>query len=82
MDHKGLPVKGYGDQSDEKVQLVNENKVIEEKVLRQIDKVREANGSDYEMAKTAELQIKQAFMWLNRAVFQPSRVDLPEDKEN
>ena len=30
-DHKGLPVAGYQPQSDDKVQIVNRNKEVEER---------------------------------------------------
>lgn len=78
--HTGLPVAGYNAQSDSNVILVNENKAIEERVLRQIDKHREAGSSfDQRMVALANTKIQEAFMWLNRAVFQPSRIALPEE---
>lgn len=82
-DHKGLPVAGYRPQSDENVSLVNENKALEERVLRQIDKhVRNHNSFeiDQRMVALARTKVQEAFMWLNRAVFQPGRVNLPEDE--
>lgn len=81
-EHKGLPVSGYKTQSDENVALVNENKAIEERVLRQIDRhVRnhDSREIDQRMVALARTNIQQAFMWLNRAVFQPTRIELPED---
>lgn len=78
-EHKGLPVAGYQAQSDAKVALVNENKVLEEKVLRQIDKMRLDPDVDQRMVAVAHTNIQQSFMWLNRAVFQPARVDLPNE---
>ena len=77
--HAGLPVAGYQPQSDAKVALVNANKAIEERVLRQIDSHRGANEIDQRMVAIAHTKTQEAFMWLNRAVFQPSRVRLPED---
>ncbi len=89
-EHKGLPVAGYVAQTDDKVELVNQNKVLEERVLRQIDAMRrdntaaEANGQkpphDARMMALAVTNIQEAFMWLNRAVFQPTRIALPEDE--
>lgn len=76
-EHAGLPVAGYQSQSDEKVALVNENKVLEERVLRQIEKIKAAPGYDARMAAIAFTGVQEAFMWLNRAVFQPARIDLP-----
>lgn len=77
--HQGLPVHGYKAQSDDKVALVNENKLIEERVLRQIDKHTTVQELDQRMVALARTNIQQAFMWLNRAVFQPARVALPDD---
>jgi hypothetical protein len=80
----GLPVAGYQAQSDENVALVNENKILEERVLRQIDKHvrnRDSQDIDQRMVALARTGIQDAFMWLNRAVFQPKRVSLPEDAQ-
>lgn len=79
-NHSGLPVAGYYPQSSENVALVNENKILEERVLRQIDKMRNTGiACDQRMVALANTGIQEAFMWLNRAVFQPKRVTLPED---
>lgn len=80
--HSGLPVSGYKPQSDDKVALVNENKALEERVLRQFDKMRTDNTLDQRMVSIAFTGIQEAFMWANRAVFQPGRVSLPEDDPN
>lgn len=87
--NEGLPVKGYQPQSDEKVALVNENKVLEERVLRQLDKHVKQLGEKGPGALTvdgrwlaiARTQIEQGFMALNRAVFQPARIPLLEDEK-
>jgi hypothetical protein len=78
-DHKGLPVAGYRGQSEENVRLVNENKLLEERVLRQLGKMKATPGLDQRMIAIAFTGIQEAFMWANRAVFQPGRVELPED---
>lgn len=83
MKHEGLPVSGYRSQSQENVDLVNENKKIEEMVLRQIDKHVRDHGSkdiDQRMVSIARTKTQEAFMWLNRAVFQPSRINLEGDE--
>lgn len=89
-EHKGLPVAGYVAQSDAKVALVNQNKELEERVLRQIDAINIENESrplgqpniyDPRMTALARTGIQEAFMWLNRAIFQPQRVSLPEDED-
>lgn len=81
-DHKGLPVKGYQSQSDDNVRVVNINKELEERVLRQIDAMYDSDAPyDHRMMAIARTGIQEAFMWLNMAVFQPGRIRLPEDKE-
>ena len=77
--HKGLPVEGYKPQAGDKVAIVNENKVLEERCIRAAEAIRDAEGMDGRMAALAITNLQQAFMWLNRAVFQPGRVTLPED---
>ena len=83
--HHGLPVAGYKPQNEANVALVNENKVLEERVLRQIDRMtnQALGGSphDQRMVALARTKTQEAFMWLNRAVFQPGRVSLPEDPQ-
>lgn len=83
MEHKGLPVAGYQPQTDEKVAVVNANKALEERCLRQVDAMmgsHKETGYDPRMIALAKTGIQDAFMWLNRAVFQPGRVRLPEDE--
>lgn len=77
---KGLPVKGYTDQSSQRVELVNSNKELEERVLRRIDEMK-TQGSHYDQrfVALAMTHIQEGFMCLNRAVFQPGRIGLPED---
>ena len=81
-EHQGLPVAGYRPQSTEALALVNRFKEAEERILREIDQLRlpgpvSADGRWLAMART---HIEQGFMALNRAVFQPERVRLPEDR--
>lgn len=82
QQHQGLPVAGYKPQSDEKVGLVNENKALEEQVLRQMDRLATlpTGTIDPRWFAIARTQIEQGFMALNRAVFQPGRARLPEDE--
>jgi DUF1680 family protein len=77
--HKGLPVAGYTDQTADKVDLVNGHKRIEENVLRMMDAYREDASIDQRWLAIARTQIEQGFMALNRAIFRPQRVTLPED---
>jgi hypothetical protein len=96
-------VKGYADQSDETISLVNEFKADEERLLRKFDELamtdgpvpyRGSDGRYYKSLVTEELwaadpmllgqarvALTISFMLLNRAVFQPKRIELPEDTE-
>jgi hypothetical protein len=83
-DHQALPVEGYKPQSQSSVDLVNYNKLTEERVLRLIDSLaamcdadpKSINGRWLNIART---HIEQGFMAMNRAVFQPTRAKLPDD---
>lgn len=79
--HTGLPVSGYRPQHDEAVQLVNLNKEIEERCLRAIDVLSLMVTIDNRMLAIGRTNLEQAFMWINRAIFQPSRIKLPEDTD-
>lgn len=71
----GLPVKGYkATQEPWKIALVNENKILEELVLRQIEIHTATGGIDQRFVALARTKIQEAFMELNRAVFQPERL--------
>lgn len=80
--HEGLPVSGYRPQSTHTVDLVNRNKEIEERVLRLLDDLaKEAPGAvDPGWFATGRTDIEKGFMSINRAIFQPARARLPEDK--
>lgn len=81
QQHQGLPVAGYKPQSEEKVALGNENKALEERVLRQMDQLAAlpAGTVDPRWFSIARTQLEQGFMALNRSIFQPGRASLPED---
>jgi hypothetical protein len=77
------PIKGYTDVSEEKRALVNENKILEEKVLRQIEKIKafgELTPENLRWCAIAFTHIQEGFMALNRAVMRPTRIPLPEDE--
>lgn len=80
-DNKGLPVAGYNAQSDDKVALVNRNERAEETVLRVLDALAAEPGIDPRWLAVGRTHIEQGFMAVNRAVFKPSRIDLPEDDD-
>lgn len=77
--HEGLPVAGYQPQSNEAIRIVNANKAIEERLLRAMDSLAGKDAIDKRWLAIARTQIEQGFMALNRAVFKPGRVRLPED---
>ena len=76
----GLPVSGYKPQSDSSVALVNENKRLEEMILRRFDglaTIADDHPSyplDVRWFAIARTHIEQGFMALNRAIFKPDRV--------
>lgn len=76
--HNGLPVSGYRSQSSNNVALVNRNKEIEERVLRIFDELRENADVDQRWLAIGRTSIEQGFMAVNRAVFKPGRVSLPD----
>lgn len=76
--HKGLPVAGYRAQSQDRVDAVNANKQIEERVLRMLDDMGHGMG-DPRWTAIARTHIELGFMAMNRAIFQPGRVVLDSD---
>ena len=73
-------VKGYTDQTDYKVYMVNTNKEIEERLLRTVDNYKNTPEIDKHWLNIAKTHFEQGFMAMNRAVFQPQRIRLPEDE--
>jgi hypothetical protein len=78
---EGLPVAGYRPQSDEKIEAVNVNKQLEELALRRLDDLKNMPGIDQRWLAVGRTHLEQAYMAINRAVFQPSRIVLPTDTE-
>lgn len=79
----GLPVAGYQPQPKAAVSIVDDNKAIEERLLRRLDaladfKIRSglatAGKVDGRWLSVARTHFEQGFMALNRAVFQPARL--------
>lgn len=83
--HTGLPVSGYQPQTADKVALVNHFKEMEERLLREIDVMRDSPGTeprfDQRFISIAQTHFQEGFMSLNRAVFQPQRIKLPGDEQ-
>jgi hypothetical protein len=75
---QGLPVAGYAKNVEQwKVDMVNENKLLEEKVLRRVDEhVRNRDSQEIEQASVqiARRSVEDAFYRLNRAIMQPKRI--------
>lgn len=92
-EHKGLPVAGYKPtQSVEAVELVNEGKEIQERVLRYLERLNNHKTAiagdgfmqsyDGRALAIARTHVETAFTFAARAVFQPQgvpRIKLPED---
>lgn len=77
--HASLPVHGYSAQSSSAVDEVNANKLMEEAVLRRLDELAKGDVDGRWLA-IGRTHIEQAFMAINRAIFKPARVVLPEDR--
>jgi hypothetical protein len=80
-DHKGLPVAGYTDQTNEKVEMVNYNKRDEELLLRTIDQYAMNPEIDKRWLAVAKTHFEEGFMALNRSIFKPQRIKLPLDSQ-
>lgn len=76
-----LPVEGYQPQSQANVDLVNFHKQWEERVLRHLDWLATHEGIDKRWLAIGRTQLEKAFMAVNRSVFQPKRIKLPEDQD-
>lgn len=81
MSNKPLPVAGYTSQSNDAVNTVNRNKQAEERVLRLLDELASTIGTDQRWLAVGRTHIEQGFMAINRAVFRPTRIRLPEDEQ-
>ncbi len=73
-EHTPLPVSGYTTQSAAKVALVNQNKRLEEMILRQLDLMAVDLDLDQRWLAIGRTEIQKGFMAINRAVFQPARL--------
>jgi hypothetical protein len=80
-DAQGLPVAGYkATQSPLAIAAVNTFKELEERTLRHAESLQ-GDAVDQRWLAIGRTQVQQGFMALNRAVFQPGRVALPEDAQ-
>ena len=73
-------VLGYTPHHADTVGVVNRNKQFEEHLLRLCDEFRSREDRyDARWVSVAVTHFEQGFMALNRAVFKPQRIRLPED---
>ncbi|RIV82954.1 cyclic nucleotide-binding protein [Aurantiacibacter xanthus] len=83
-DRAPLPVAGYTNQSADRIELVNHFKEVEERLLREIDVMFDIGITetryDNRWLAIARNHLEQGFMALNRSVFRPERIALPNDE--
>lgn len=75
MAQTDLP--GYRKLTDEQLRMMKNNKLLEEIVLRQIDKHVREHGSkeiDQRWVSVARTHIQEGFMALSRSIAQPERL--------
>lgn len=78
---EGLPVPGYQPQSETSITLVRLNKEYEERLLRRLDDLAATPFADKRWVAIARTHIELGLMAMNRSIFQPQRIALPEDGE-
>lgn len=79
MQHSDI--KGFTDQSEKNKSYVNTSKETEERLVRFAETLM-GEGYDTTLINGALDQFMIGFMLLNRSIFQPQRIELPEDKVN
>ncbi len=79
-EHQPMPVAGYKPQHQDKIDEVNINKRLEEVVLRRLDDMAHMAPElvDKRWLAIGRTHIEQAWMAINRAIFQPERVKIGE----
>jgi len=78
-----MTIKGYRELSQEEIDIINENKIIEERVLRNLEKIKkdfERKNSCVYLGNKEEDHINMTFMLINRFIIRPQRISLPEDE--
>lgn len=79
MSNSTQPVARYRPLQERNVALVNANKHAEERILLTVDELQQDPDVDKRWLALARTQLEQGFMALNRSIFKPTRVVLPED---
>lgn len=80
--HPGPMVKGYQEQPPEAIDRVNRMKACEETILRVLDDMQKHPKVDQRWLAIGRTKIEEAFMAINRSIFQPTRASLPDDEKN
>ncbi len=80
-DHAAPPVHGYKPISQLKLDMVNKNKIIEEQTLRLLDDLNHSSNVDKRWLAIGRTHLEQAWMAINRSIFQPDRVQLPNEDQ-
>lgn len=70
-----LVLYGYRELTQRKIDMINEGKILEEKVLRYIDWMETEPGTDLRWLATGRTSIQQGFMAVFRGVLLPTRLD-------
>lgn len=73
VESKPLPVLGYRPQSMDKLNLVNDNKRLEEQALKILDTLKDNPEVDQRWLAIGRTDLEKAFMSINRAIFKPTR---------
>lgn len=71
-------LKGYTPPTDEQKALGNSVKVMEEHVMRLLDKLMDDPDTDKRAVAIARTDIQTGFMWMVRSIFKPQRIELPD----
>lgn len=79
-EHNPIPVSGYKPQSQGTIDLVNQNKEMEEMSLRVLDALKANPDVDQRWLAIGRTHLEQAWMAINRAIFKPNRVKLDGDQ--
>lgn len=84
-EYPPVQIMGYQRPQEWQVDLVNEGKLIEERVLRYFERLRNndvlsASSESQRAVAIAKTEVQGAFMWANRAVFNPGRIKLASDE--
>lgn len=72
-------ILGYTSVSEDTATSVNENKQLEEIIVRRIEAFQKDPNTDKRQLALSATHIEDAFMHMNRALYKPTRVKLPGD---